>query len=126
MLDEQSYITAIYVYLGSAGVFLLYLAWWLGRHWNASWTTLAVLLMAALLLTPAYPKADADTMAPALIVAIFQITTMGVEEARDAWRPLIFMAGLAIVLTLFLRITIFRRRKPRKARKTVPPRKASA
>ena len=102
MLDESSYLTAIYIYVGSASVLLMYLAWWLSRHWPYSWVALVVLLMAALLLTPAYPKVAADTMAPALIVAIFEIMTTGVEGANDALRPLIFMAGVAIVLALLL------------------------
>jgi len=111
MLDESSYLTAIYIYVGSACVLLMYLAWWLSRHWPSSWVALVVLLMAALLLTPAYPKVAADTMAPALIVAVFEIMTTGVEGANDALRPLIFMAGAAIVLALLLRMTLFRRHK---------------
>ena len=31
MLSEESYLTAIYVYLGAAGLILLCLVWWLGR-----------------------------------------------------------------------------------------------
>ena len=72
---------------------LCYIGWWLGRHWRAGWVTLVVLLLAALLLTPAYPKEGVDTMAPALIVAAFQFMTAGVEGARHALRPLIFMSG---------------------------------
>ncbi len=73
MLDESSYLTAIYIYVGAAMVMLLYLTWWLSRHWRPSWVALVVLLIAALLLTPAYPKAGVTTMAPALVVAAFLI-----------------------------------------------------
>jgi tellurite resistance protein TehA-like permease len=114
MLDEGSYLTAIYIYVGSASVLLMYLAWWLSRHWSPGWVALAVLLMAALLLTPAYPKVDADTVAPALIVATFEIMTTGVEAADYALRPLMFAAGVAVVLALLLRMTVFRRRKKQK------------
>lgn len=116
MLDETSYLTAIYVYVGAATVMLLYLGWWLSRHWRAGWVTLVVLLGAALLLTPAYPKAGVSTMAPALIVAVFQVMTQDIESSRHALRPLVFMSGLAVVITLVLNITIFRWRRSRKAR----------
>ena len=116
MLDETSYLTAVYVYVGAATVMLLYLAWWLSRHWRAGWVTLVVLVGAALLLTPAYPKAGVSTMAPALVVALFQIMTQGIESSRHALRPLIFMSGLAVVITLLLNITVFRWRRGRKAR----------
>lgn len=110
MLDENSYLTAIYVYVGAAMVMLIYLAWWLSRHWRPGWVSLVVLLMAALLLTPAYPKAGVTTMAPALVVAAFLIATEGVEAAKHAIRPLVFMSGMGVVITLLLSMTIFRRR----------------
>ncbi|HEY6131409.1 MAG TPA: hypothetical protein VIV27_05285 [Halioglobus sp.] len=120
MLNESSYLTAIYIYVGSAGVMLMYFAWWLSRHWRPGWVALVVLLMAALLLTPAYPKAGIHTMAPALIVAAFQISTRGVEAAEHALRPLVFMSGVAIVIALLLSITVFRRRRVPKAPRARP------
>ena len=119
MLNDSSYFTAICIYVGSAAVFIMYVGWWLGRHWRAGWVTLVVLLLAALLLTPAYPKADVHTMAPALIVAAFQFLTTGVEGARHALRPLIFMSGAAVIIALLLSITVFRRRRLQKGQ---PPR----
>ncbi|MCB1706114.1 MAG: hypothetical protein KDI17_14715 [Halioglobus sp.] len=116
MLDEQSYLTAIYIYVGAAVVMLLYLAWWLSRHWRPVWVSLVVLVLAALLLTPAYPKAGVATMAPALIVAAFQIATEGLDSARHALRPLVFMSGIGVVIALFLNMTLFRRRNARKAK----------
>jgi Na+/melibiose symporter-like transporter len=114
VLNDSAYLTAISIYVGSASVFIIYLGWWLGRHWRAGWVTLVVLLMAALLLTPAYPKAGVQTMAPALIVAAFQFMTVGVEGADHALRPLVFMSGAAIVITLLLGMTVFHRRTVRK------------
>lgn len=111
MLTESSYQIAIYIYTGAAGMLIVYVGWWLSRHWRPGWVALVVLLMAALLLTPAYPKAGVQTMAPALIVAAFQIMTAGIEGADHALRPLIFMSGVAIVLALLLRMTVFRRRR---------------
>ena len=119
MLNNSAYLQAMCIYVGAATLFICYLGWWLGRHWHAGWVTLVVLLLAALLLTPAYPKAGVNTMAPALIVAVFQIMTEGVEGARHALRPLVFMSGAAIVIALLLGMTVFRRRtvyKPPPAR----------
>ncbi|MBK6509995.1 MAG: hypothetical protein IPG64_13270 [Haliea sp.] len=122
MLTDNAYLTAIYIYVGAAIVLLLYLAWWLGRHWRPGWVTLVVLVLAALLLTPAYPKSGVSTMAPALIVAAFQIATQGVDAANHALRPLIFMSGLAIVFALLLNVTLFRRRRVRKPPPAKPAR----
>lgn len=122
MLDESSYLTAVYIYVGAAVISLIYLAWWLSRHWRPGWVALVVLLLAALLLTPAYPKAGVSTMAPALIVAVFQIATQGVEAADHALRPLIFMSGVGVLFALLLNMTVFRRRRVHKA----PPKKAGA
>jgi len=122
VLTETSYHMAIYVYVGAACVMLAYLAWWLGRHWPAGVVALIVLVLAALLLTPAYPKEGVDTMAPALIVAAFQIFTRGVAAADHALRPLLFMSGIAVAIGLLLAVTVFRRRKPRRPQDGKPRR----
>ena len=119
MLSESSYLTAIYVYTGAAAAILIYLTWWLSRHWRAGWVALAVLLAAALLLTPAYPNENVTTLAPALIVAAFQLMTEGLEGAMHALRPLAFMSMAAVVLALLLRLTLFRR--PAAATPEPPP-----
>ena len=87
------------------------LGWWLGRSWGAGWTLLLVLLSAALLLTPAYPNASADTLAPALVVAGFQLFTEGPEAAEHAIRPLGATCLAALVPAGLLRFTVFRRRR---------------
>ncbi|MDH5173497.1 MAG: hypothetical protein OEW92_13840, partial [Gammaproteobacteria bacterium] len=87
MLSESSYLTALYFYIGAGLATMLYLCWVL-RHWNTGLVALLVLLAGALLLTPAYPKDGVDTLAPALIVAVFQLITEGVEGARHALKPL--------------------------------------
>ncbi len=120
MLNDNTYFTAICIYVGSAAAFIMYVGWWLGRYWRAGWVTLVVLLLAALLLTPAYPKAGVHTMAPALIVAAFQYMTAGAEGARHALRPLIFLSGAAIVIAGLLGMTVFRRRRVHKARPSRP------
>ena len=120
MLSETSYLTAIYVYIGTALALLLCLAWWLRGRWRAGWIALVVLLGAALLLTPAYPKEGVSTLAPALVVAAFQVFTEGFEAADHALRPLAAMSGVAVALALLLGLTIFRRRRSRKPGKTPP------
>ena len=110
MLDESSYVTAIYVYVGAACMALLCMAWWLRRSWRPGWLALFVLVSAALLLTPAYPQPGVPTMAPALVVAAFQMLTEDVAAAQHAIKPLGVMVALAFILALLLRLSVFRRR----------------
>ena len=109
MLDESSYLTALGVYIGTASLAILCLLWWLRRSWSGGWLTLGALLSAALLLTPAFPKDGVETMAPALVIAVFQYFTQGYEAAEHALRPLAFTCSLAVVVALlvavFLRLT---------------------
>jgi hypothetical protein len=109
VLSESSYLTAIYSYTGAACALLLYMSWWLSRHWRASWVALTILLLAALLLTPAYPNADVSTYAPALIVALFESLTHGPEAAMHAVKPLAAAMTLGLILATLLRLIVFRR-----------------
>jgi hypothetical protein len=108
VLSESSYLTAIYTYVGAAFVLLIYLAWILSRYWRNAWVALVVLISAALLLTPANPDAQITTFAPALIVAIFEGLISGPEAAQHAIKPLTYMLTLALLLSIILRITVFR------------------
>ncbi|MEM9257321.1 MAG: hypothetical protein AAGA91_17915 [Pseudomonadota bacterium] len=110
MLDESSYHLALYLYIGAAFLVVLCLAWALGSRRYPGWTALVVLLSAALLLTPAYPKEGVQTMAPALIVAGFQFFTEGYSAAEHALRPLAMFCGGAVLLALLLRLTLLRPR----------------
>ena len=69
-----------------------------------------MLLLAALLLTPAHPNADVATYAPALVVALFESLTHGPEAARHALKPLAFMSAVAVMLAIMLRLVVFRPR----------------
>ncbi len=113
MLSDSSYLTAMYTYLGAASAFLVYLALILRRNWKwrGAWVALMVLIAAALLLTPAYPDANIATLAPALVVAIFEGLINGPEAAQHAIRPLAYMLGLALLLSGVLRLTVFRSRE---------------
>ena len=112
MLTEESYLTAIYAYCGAAALICLLLAWWLWRRWRNIWVALAVTLSAALLLTPAFPQPGVDTMAPALIVAGFELLLNGPEAAEHAFKPLAVACGPALVLAILLRLTLLRPRRP--------------
>jgi len=121
VLDDSSYFAAICVYVGSALILIAYIGWWLGRHWRPSWVALVMLLLAAILLTPAYPRPDVHTMAPALIVVAFQVLTEGLPSATHALRPLVLMSGGAVVIALLLGMTVLRRRKVPTTRNSRPP-----
>ena len=108
MLSESSYLTAIYWYTGASSIVLIYMTWWLNRHWSAGAVALTVLILAALMLTPAYPNPDVTTFAPALIVLVFETLINGPEAAQHALKPLGIMLGAALVLALLLRLLVFR------------------
>jgi len=100
----------MYVYSGAAILALLLLVWWLRKSWRPAWLVFGFLSGAALLLTPAFPESGTDTLAPAAIVAGFQLLTDGLESAEHALRPLLFMLALAVALSLLLRFTLLRTR----------------
>lgn len=110
MLNESSYITALSIYLGSAVLLLLSIILWLRGRWRPAWIGLVVMLGSAVLLTPAYPAEGVDTLAPALIVAGFQLFTQGVDAAEHALRPLLGMCLAALVMALLMGMTILRKR----------------
>ncbi len=112
MLTESSYLMAMYAYVGAAVILLLFLAWWLRKSWRAGWICFVVLVGAALMLTPAYPDDGITTLAPALVVAGFQLLTDGMESAVHALRPLGTAVGVAVAVSLLLSLTLFRRRAP--------------
>jgi len=110
VLNDQTYHVAMAAYLGAAVLALLLFAYWLRNSWRPAWIGLVVLCGAALLLTPAYPDAEVESFAPALIVAVFQWLTFDQAAAAHALRPLAFMLGAALVLSLLLGLTVLRHR----------------
>ncbi|MBA6412092.1 hypothetical protein H2508_03100 [Parahaliea sp. F7430] len=111
MLSEETYQLAMASYIGAALLAILCLAWWLRKHWRPAWIAALLLPAAALLLTPAYPEAGIETMAPALIVAAFQWLTVDQAAAEHALRPLLFVFAAAVLLALILGLTILRHRR---------------
>ena len=110
MLTESAYLFVIWVYTGAAGLLLLYLGW-LCRRLPIALLCLIVLLGAALLLTPAYPGEGVDTMAPAMVVAVFQFFTQGFDAAAHAIRPLAYACGLALIVSIFIWLIVLLRRR---------------
>ena len=108
MLTTGSYLLAMATYLAAGALALLLLAWWL-RRWPllASWLCFSG---AALLLLPAYPEPGMDTLAPALVVAAFQLGTAGAEAAMHALRPLGVALLVAQVPGLGIGLLLRRRR----------------
>ena len=117
MLTEASYHYAIYAYAGAALLALLCLGWWLSWRWRPGWVAVVVLVLAALLLTPAFPNESAETLAPALIVAGFQFFVYGYEEAENAIMALATFSGAAFVLALLVWLLFLRGRSSRRARR---------
>jgi hypothetical protein len=115
VLTENSYLAAVCIYVGAALLMLSCLTWWLRRRWRAGWIALLVLVGAALLLTPAYPREGVGTLAPALVVAGFQFFTAGFTAAEHALRPLAATSAAAVGLAVLLRLTLLRPRPARKA-----------
>jgi len=113
VLSESSYMSAIYAYMGAAMLAILLMGWWLRRSWRPAWLALFLLVAAALLLTPAFPRSDVATMAPALIVAGFAFFTDGYEAAEHALRPMGAALAIAVGLAVLLRLTFLK--GPRRA-----------
>lgn len=99
MLSAQSYVLAMGLYLGVALIAL-------GLFYKRVWVTAPMVfrrgfigLMAALLLLPAHPRGDVDTLAPALVVASFNgVLGGGWPEAQQA--VAILIAGAVVGLLL--------------------------
>ncbi|MFK7978064.1 MAG: hypothetical protein AB8C02_18170 [Halioglobus sp.] len=101
-------MSAIYAYTGAAVLAILCMGWWLRRTWRPAWLALFLLVCAAVGLTPAFPRADVATMAPAFIVAGFAFFTEGYEAAEHALKPLGAALAIAAGLALLLRITFLK------------------
>ncbi len=98
MLTTESYYIAWSVYLLAAlGLLIVVRGWLLQRLSPASMVAL-LLLLAAWMLTPALPETGAQSYAPAVVVAGFDLLTHGPQAATRALKPLLWMSGLALTL----------------------------
>jgi hypothetical protein len=110
MLSTESYYLAWAIYLLAALGFLLVVRSWLVHVLSPASVVTILLLLAAWMLTPALPEAGADTYAPAVVVAAFDLLTLGFEEFIRALKPLVLMTGLALVVGVGF--YLFQRRFP--------------
>ncbi|MEE4277257.1 MAG: hypothetical protein V2I82_02175 [Halieaceae bacterium] len=94
MLTETGYSGALAVYLIAALLAIVLINLWLLSRSSLGLRALVTLPLAALLLTPAYIDAGADTLAPALVVAVFQAFSQGLEAADHSLRPLLLFTGV--------------------------------
>lgn len=102
MLTESGYQTGLLVYALSALVALWLFNRWFLRRWFSGVRLLVLLPLAALLLTPAYTAPGGETMAPALVVAVFHTMTDGADAAAHALQPLTLLVGAALGLAVLL------------------------
>ena len=71
MLTSESYVIALACYVLAALVALRVLSSWLPAAWPLAVRWGVIGLLGGLLLTPALPSETATTLAPALVVALF-------------------------------------------------------
>jgi hypothetical protein len=112
MLTESAYRMALAVYLVSAILALGLLNLWILRAAHLGTRLWVSLPLATLLLTPAYIAVDAPTVAPALVVAVFQGFSQGAGAAEHATRPLLLFTAVAfgVGCVAFLLVSWLRRR----------------
>ncbi len=101
MLTGDSYVVALICH-GLAAIVALVLIY---RHWlnrlPRLWRRLLIAVLAACLLTPVSPGPGAETLAPALIVALFNAAFLdGWESARHAILALTATSIFGIVAAL--------------------------
>ena len=78
-----------------------------------------ICVLGALFLTPVFPDENAETLAPALVVAGFQLFVYGYDEAENAIRALLSFAAAALLLSLILWAVFLRGRRSRQAKRLI-------
>ena len=94
MLTVQSYLTALLIYWVAAaiGVFVMRRLWFAMPLTSLGGLTLG--LMAGVLLAPAFPGPEVQSMAPALIIVVFN--TLFGEGFQSAMIPALWLLGGAL------------------------------
>ena len=102
MLTDTSYFYAVSIYL-AFGFLLAFLLVYFSRNWLSPLLKgPGFLIFLGIFLVPAYPAEGIETMAPALVVAVFQFFIFGFDAASHAIRPL----GLALFFSCFISILL--------------------
>ena len=102
MLTTQSYVTAMSLYCLAAimGIYLMNRLWF--SAWSGAKGHILTGLIGGLLLVPTYPNSDTDSLAPALVVVIFNtLFGEGIESAFTPSRSLMTGAAVGFAIGLF-------------------------
>jgi hypothetical protein len=83
---------------------LLLIYYWLHSRLSSGPRVTLVLLLAALVLTPARVDLQHDTYAPALVVAVFDLLTFGSEAVLRPLKPILLtlIAALSVGLVFWI------------------------
>ena len=104
MMTTTSYLFALIIYWLAAGVGCRLLYVMAFRHLPTIWSGATTGFVSGLLLVPSYAAADASTLAPALIIGVFNLLFAGGMEA--ALRPLFLLSLGAVVGAIVGIITV--------------------
>ena len=104
MMTTTSYLFALIIYWLAGGVGCRLLYQMVFRHLSPMWSGAFTGLVAGLLLAPSYAAADASTLAPALIIGVFNLLFAGGMEA--ALRPLLLLSFGAVAGAIVGIITV--------------------
>lgn len=100
MFSPEEYLNAWLIYLG--GVVLMMACWWYLTHflrWR-EFRQLSRIVVGTILLVPWYTDATGHYLAPAVIVAVVDALTLGVEAFWRAGTPLLIALIIGVVLSL--------------------------
>ncbi|MCX2981444.1 hypothetical protein EYC98_11275 [Halieaceae bacterium IMCC14734] len=99
MQTDQTYQLAWAIYVFGAAGLAGVAGYWVSR-WGGSWAAVftALLVSAALLLTPARATEDTLALAPALVVAVFDALAIESAAFARAGTPLLWCIGASLVL----------------------------
>ena len=95
MMTTTSYLFPPFIYWFAAGVGCRLLYVMVFRHLSSMWSGATTGIVAGLLLVPSYAAVDANTLAPALIVGVFNLLFAGGMDA--ALGPLLMLSLGAVV-----------------------------
>ncbi|MFT5484054.1 MAG: hypothetical protein ACI9GW_002715 [Halieaceae bacterium] len=112
MLTAASYQFAWTVYLGSVLALAICFFFLLRRFATIKLVLAFEIFVVAILLIPVSAEPGSEFLAPALIVGMFEFTSLGPDEVARSGGPLLVMGGgvLAIEALIFMAIYIINKR----------------
>ena len=104
MLTDETYLTALQVYIAATLVALFILNGWTARRVGVGVRTTVLMVLAAVLLAPSHPVEGGSSWAPAFLVAGFDFLTDGIDVAMRSLRSVFIAIAIALALSLVLHI----------------------